>query len=119
MSQLVAISVKSMNGLDSPIDPRFGRAYAFLIVELETRRVSAEFFNNAASAAVGSGTAAAVAMKFNQVCAVISGTFGPKAFQSLQIYNIAMWTAPEGITAKEAIDRFAAGRLEEMEMKIY
>ncbi len=119
MTQRVAISVKSMDGLNSPIDPRFGRAYAFLIVELETGKISAEFFNSTASAAQGAGTAADVAMKINKVCAVISGTFGPKAFQSLQIYNISMWTAPEGISAKEAIDRFVAGGLEEMEMKVY
>lgn len=119
MNRRVAISIKSMDGLDSTIDPRFGRAYAFLIVDTEPREVVAQFFNDAASAAHGSGTAAAVSMNSNDVEAVISGRFGPKAIQSLEAFKIEMWTAPEGITAQEAIDRFIDGDLEQTKMKVY
>ena len=119
MSRQVAISVGSMDGLDSPIDPRFGRAHAFLIVDVETGKVIAQFFNDAASAAHGAGIAAAAAINSNDVDAVISGRFGPKAFKSLEAFDIEMWTAPEGITAKTALDRLAAGSLEQVKIKVY
>ncbi len=119
MSKRAAVSVKSMDGIDSLIDPRFGRAYAFLIVELETGKIVAQFFNSAASAAHGAGTAAAVVMKSNDVDAVISGRFGPTAFQSLQAFNIEMWIAPQGITAETALDQLNDGSLEQMKVKVY
>ncbi|MDJ0764013.1 MAG: NifB/NifX family molybdenum-iron cluster-binding protein [Myxococcota bacterium] len=119
MSKRVALSIKSMDGLDSLLDPRFGRAYAFLILDLETREVFAQFFNSAASAALGAGTAAAVAMQSNDVDAVISGRFGPKAVQALMANDIEMWTAPVDITAREAVERFATGSLEQMAVKVY
>jgi predicted Fe-Mo cluster-binding NifX family protein len=119
MSKRVAVSVKSTDGLDSLVDPRFGRAHAFLIVELETGEIAEQFFNNAASASQGSGTEAAVAMKANSVNAVISGAFGPKAFQALNALNVEMWTAPYGVTAREALDRLKAGSLQQMKVKVY
>ncbi len=119
MSKRVALSVQSKDGLQSQIDPRFGRAEAFLIVELETEEIFAQFFNDAASAAHGAGTAAAVAMKSNDVDAVISGRFGPKAFQSLEAFNIEMWIAPAAIIAEEALSLLTTGKLEQMKMKVY
>ena len=108
-----------MDGFDSQIDPRFGRAYAFLIVDLETGMIAAEFFNSAASAAQGAGTAASIAMNINDVDVVISGSFGPKAIESLEAFEIEMWAAREGLTAKEVLDQFAKGNLKKLEMKVY
>jgi predicted Fe-Mo cluster-binding NifX family protein len=119
MSRRIAISVKSMDGLDSLMDPKFGRAHAFLIVGLENKEIIAQFFNNAASAATGAGTAASVAMNTNDVDVVISGRFGPKAYQSLEAFGVEMWIAPEGITAMDALEQFAAGRLKQMKIKVY
>ena len=119
MPKRVAISIKSKDGLDSLVDSQFGRAHAFLIVELETQRTVAQFFNDAASTSHGAGIAAAIVIKNNDIDAVISGRFGPKAVLSLQAYDIEMWTAPEGITAKEALDRLAAGSLEQMKVNVY
>ena len=119
MPRRVAVSVKSMNGLDSRMDPRFGRANAFLIVQQQTETIVAEFLNNASSAVQGAGTEASREMKSNDVEAVISGRFGPKAIQSLDAFGIEMWTAPEGITAKQALKDLVDGRLERVEIKVY
>ncbi|MCP4600453.1 MAG: dinitrogenase iron-molybdenum cofactor biosynthesis protein [Proteobacteria bacterium] len=119
LSKRVAISVKSMDGLDSQIDPRFGRAYAFLIVELTSGKIATQFFNSAASAAHGAGTAATVAMKNNDVDAVISGRFGPKAYEALSLLGIEMWLAPDNTTVREALDMFSLGTLEQMKLKVY
>lgn len=111
-----------MEGLESQLDPQFGRAYAFIIVEPEFENIgsiAAQFFNSAAAAAHGAGTAATVIMKSNGVEAVISGRFGPKAYQALQACDIEMWIAPSGISAREAIDLFMAGNLEQMKMTVY
>ena len=67
ISKRVAVSIENMEGLNSQIDPRFGRARAFIVVELKNMEVAAEFTNTAASAAQGAGTAAAVAMNINKV----------------------------------------------------
>ncbi len=119
MSKLVALSVESMDGLQSKLDPRFGRSHAFLIFDADSRTITSQFFNNAASAACGAGTAAAVAMNSNHVGAVISGRFGPKAIEALRGFNIEMWIAPEGISASRALKQFRAGKLSKMELKVY
>lgn len=119
MTKLIAVSIKSLNGLGSYLDPRFGRSYGFLIVEIETGEIVAQFFNNAASAAHGAGTAASHWMKINDVNGVISGRFGPKAVQALEALGIEMWIAPEGITAAEAVALYRAGELERATVKVY
>ena len=108
-----------MNGLDSEIDPRFGRAHAFLIVEMPAGNILAEFANTAASAVQGAGTEASRSMDKNDVSGVISGRFGPNAIQSLNALGIEMWTTPEEITAKQALKDLIAGRLERVEIKVY
>ena len=46
MSELVAVSVKELKGIDSLIDPRFGRALGFVIVNHATGEIVAEFHNS-------------------------------------------------------------------------
>ncbi|MDJ0764015.1 MAG: NifB/NifX family molybdenum-iron cluster-binding protein [Myxococcota bacterium] len=111
MTQRVAISVESANGLKSILDPRFGRAFSYVIVDINTNTVIAELTNTARQAAHGAGTGVAAMMANNNVNAVISGKFGPKAFQALEQFGIEMWTAPQGITVQEAIAKLTAGSL--------
>ncbi len=111
MPTRVAVSVESMDGLQSIIDPRFGRAFAYIVVEIDTNTVAAQLDNTTRQAAHGAGTGAAAMMASNNVNAVISGRFGPKALQALDNLGIEMWTAPESITVKEAIAQFVSGVL--------
>ena len=113
------ISIKSKDGLEALVDPRFGRAHAFVIVELETREIVAQFFNDAAAAAHGAGIAATVFINSNHVDAVISGRFGPKAFAALAGMGITVWIAPPNITARQALELFRLGELERMQLQVF
>jgi predicted Fe-Mo cluster-binding NifX family protein len=112
MSKKVAITVQSKDGLKSLLDPRFGRAEVFLIVDEVSGEVITALNNANTAAAHGAGTGAAAVMNANQVDLVISGRFGPKAFQSLEAFQIEMWSAPEGLSAEEVLTRYKAGTLQ-------
>ena len=111
----VAISVtREGEGMDALMDGRFGRAEAFLVVDGETREVVETIDNVSVGASHGAGTAAANTMRSGGVEAVISGRFGPKAFDALRALGIETWVAPPGITAGEALRMFNEGDLEKM-----
>jgi predicted Fe-Mo cluster-binding NifX family protein len=112
MSKRVAMTAESKNGLQSLLDPRFGRAQAFLIIDLDSRGIIAELDNASVDSAHGAGTGAAATMSDHDVNVVISGRFGPKAAQALSQLGIEMRIAPAGVTADRALDMLAAGTLQ-------
>ena len=114
MAKLIGLTVKQAGGLDSPADPKFGRAGAFLVVDIEKMEVVAKLKNTAIEAAHGAGTGAAALMNDSKVDAVISGAFGPKAAQALAGFGIEMWLTLEGLTVKEVLDKFSTGTLKQM-----
>ncbi len=111
MSKKIAVSVETKNGLESFLDPRFGRAGAFIVVDVNSNEVLAEVENKLREAAHGAGTAAAALMAKIEVDAVVSGNFGPKASVALEELGIEMWTVLGRITVKEAVARYVSGRL--------
>jgi len=119
MSKIVAITIEDKGGLNTKMDPRFGRAPYFLVVDFDTNKVIGQYENIYSDSAHGAGTGAAAAMSSNGVHAVISGRFGPKAHSALGQLDIEMLIAPEGITASEALNKMAAGDLKKMELKVY
>jgi len=74
--------------LDSPIDPRFGRAAYILIVDTETRDF--EVIDNAenVNAFKGAGIQAASMISEKNVNALLTGFCGPNAFKILNTANI-------------------------------
>lgn len=100
----VAITVQGTR-LQDPIDPRFGRARAFVIADTETgiteARDNAVNLNTAQGAGVQAGQQIAQA----GVSAVITGHVGPKAFRTLDAAGIEIYLATSG-TAAEAWQRF-------------
>ena len=100
------------DGLSAIMDGRFGRAEAFLIVNRETGEVVDTIDNSSLNAAHGAGTSAASTMKSRGVSAVISGRFGPKAFDALHALGIETWVAPPGIRAEEALAKLKANALQ-------
>jgi len=50
---------------------------------------------------------------------VITGRFGPKAYEALSRLGIQMWTAPQGLTARQALDKMLAGELTQMQIVRY
>lgn len=108
----IAITVRTGNDLEAPLDPRFGRAERFLIVDADTKDVLEILENPSIQAAHGAGTGSAALMSKAEVSAVISGRYGPKAHSALSQLGVEMFAAPENATAGQALDAFLAGELE-------
>ncbi|NMB25433.1 MAG: hypothetical protein GX986_07880 [Firmicutes bacterium] len=87
----IAVSAKGQ-GLDSPIDPRFGRAPYFIICDATTQHLKT-LPNDSSTAQGGAGIQAAQLMADEGVTIVITGSVGPKAEQVLtqagiKVYNV-------------------------------
>jgi predicted Fe-Mo cluster-binding NifX family protein len=97
-------------GLDSPVDPRFGRARHFVLFDTESGEYSGYDNAHNLNAPQGAGIQAAQAVARLGAEAVLTGHVGPKAFTTLQAANIAIYTGVSG-TVEEAIAQFKSGRL--------
>jgi predicted Fe-Mo cluster-binding NifX family protein len=100
--------------LDAGLDPRFGRAAYFLIVDEATLAWEATA-NPAVEAMGGAGSQAAQLVAKRHPRAVISGAFGPNAFQVLRAAGISMFPCPGDMTARQAVEAYRAGRLQPIE----
>jgi predicted Fe-Mo cluster-binding NifX family protein len=111
----LAIST-SGDKLDSPFDARFGRAAAFCIVDTENGAWKV-FENPALSTSGGAGVQASQFIAKQGVQSVVSGAFGPNAFNTLASAEIEMYLAPgnEAHTAAEILEMFKAGQLAKAE----
>lgn len=107
----VAITTSGRD-LSAPLDPRFGRAAGFLIVDTETDATSYEANEQNLNAAQGAGIQAAQNVASTGAKAVITGHCGPKAFRILSASEIAIYNT-DTKTVQEAIDRFKQGELTE------
>ena len=106
----IAITAQQ-NNMDSPIDPRFGRACWFIVYDTETDEFTASSNEQNLNAAQGAGIQAAQNVARLGVGAVITGHVGPKAFTTLQAAKINIFTGASG-TVKEAIGKFQAKKLQ-------
>lgn len=98
-------------GLDADIDPRFGRGAYLLVVDTDTMQTEGHP-NPGVNASGGAGIQAAQFVVDQKVEAVISGDFGPNAFDALQAAGISMYLYGNCRTAREALERFLAGKLQ-------
>jgi predicted Fe-Mo cluster-binding NifX family protein len=91
------------------VDPRFGRAAGFVVVDLETMESS--YVDNGASQALaqGAGIQAAETLANAGVQAVITGYVGPKAFTALSAAGIRIGQGVEDVTVAEAVRLFTSG----------
>jgi predicted Fe-Mo cluster-binding NifX family protein len=96
-------------GLESQVDPRFGRTKHFVLVDTTTDKVSSHDNAQNLNATQGAGIQAAQTVARLGAEAVLTGHVGPKAFTTLQAANIAVYTGISG-TVKEAIEQFKSGR---------
>lgn len=96
--------------LDAAIDPRFGRGVYFIVLNSETMEWQAHP-NPGVDAAGGAGTLAAQFAANHNVTAVISGDFGPNAYNALQAAGIEMFLFGTSRTGSEAVEQFKAGML--------
>ncbi|NQT50759.1 NifB/NifX family molybdenum-iron cluster-binding protein [bacterium] len=98
------------NDLDAAVDPRFGRAKAFVIYDTESGEWSVLDNEQNAFAAQGAGIQAASAVVNAGVEALLTGNCGPKAFRALAAGKVAVYAGVSG-TVREAVEGLAAGKL--------
>ena len=98
--------------LNSAVDPRFGRAKYFLVVDTETGDFSAADNSQNLNAAQGAGIQAGKKVVDLGVEAVITGHIGPKAFATLQAGGVGIYAGATG-TVADAIEQFRAGKLKQ------
>jgi predicted Fe-Mo cluster-binding NifX family protein len=98
--------------LSAPVDPRFGRAKFFVVVDTETGKFSTADNTQNLNAAQGAGIQAGRNVVELGVKAVITGHVGPKAFTTLQAGGIAIYTGATG-TVADAAKQFKAGKLKQ------
>jgi predicted Fe-Mo cluster-binding NifX family protein len=98
--------------LEDQVDPRFGRAAGFVVVDLETMDI--QYLDNGKSQvmAQGAGIQAAEVIARAVVNCLLTGYVGPKAFQALSAAGIKVGQNLEGLTGRAAVERFKSGQVE-------
>lgn len=107
----VAVS-STGNGLDSQVDPRFGRCSTFIIVDTETMQAEA-LPNSGVGAAHGAGIGAAQAVTGAGVEAVLTGHLGPNAHMALSQAGVKTYIGASG-TVRETVEAYKHGELREV-----
>jgi predicted DNA-binding protein (UPF0251 family)/predicted Fe-Mo cluster-binding NifX family protein len=105
------IAVTSVDGtLEGAIDERFGRCKKLVVYDPQTKAI--EVVDNKANMGMAQGAGIQTAQNVVNAGAstVISGHFGPKAFQVLKAAGIDIYSA-SNVTVAEALKRFEAGQL--------
>ncbi|RJP22128.1 MAG: dinitrogenase iron-molybdenum cofactor biosynthesis protein [Candidatus Abyssobacteria bacterium SURF_5] len=99
------------DAMQSPVDPRFGRAKFFLVIDSETGEFKA--VDNAVNlqAAQGAGIQAGRAVAELGVKAIVTGNVGPKAFSILNAAGIQIYLGASG-TVEHALRQFKEGALQ-------
>lgn len=99
--------------MDAEVDPRFGRAAYFLVVDQDKGEV-VEAVDNASGrgAAQGAGVQAAETASRLGVECLLTGHCGPKAFSALSAAGIKVFTGAKG-SIREALEQYAGGKLTE------
>ena len=98
--------------LSSQVDPRFGRAQYFIIVDAETNAFTAHDNAQNLNAAQGAGIQAGETVARLGAGAVVTGNVGPKAFRILQAAGIKVYRCGEG-TVADALGKYKTGALQE------
>ena len=97
--------------MDSAVDPRFGRARFFILVDTETGEFTPHDNEQNVNAAQGAGIQAAQNVVSLGANAVITGNVGPKAFAALQAGRIKPYIGAAG-SVRNAIEQFKGDRLQ-------
>lgn len=99
--------------LDDKVDPRFGRAAGFVVVDLDT--METQYVDNGQSQVMGKGAGIQAAQTIARTGAgwLLTGFVGPNAHQALTAAGIKVAQNLEGLTVREAVERFQSGSITE------
>ena len=104
----IAVTSTGTN-LTAAVDPRFGRCAYFLFIETENMSVEA-VANPSGELGGGAGIQSAKLASERNVKAVLTGSCGPNAHQTLSAAGISVMTGLSG-TVQEAIAQYLSGEL--------
>ncbi len=96
--------------LNSSVDPRFGRSPYFIFLDPTTMEFEA-IKNPNLSSPSGAGIQAAQLVANKGVQALLTGSCGPNAFQTLEAAGVEVFIGVTG-TVKEAAQKYAEGKLQ-------
>lgn len=109
------IAVTAMGrDVSSNVDPRFGRAKYFILLDSGSDEVVCHDNVQNLNAAQGAGIQAAETVSRLGAEAVITGNVGPKAFRALNAAGIKIYLCSDG-TVTEVMRKFNAGEMKETE----
>jgi len=97
--------------LESEVDPRFGRAAHFVVVDIETGEFKGVDNTQNLNAVQGAGVQAAQNALEQGIEAVLTGHCGPKAFSVLTQGKVKVYTGITG-TVAAAVEQFKSGTLQ-------
>lgn len=107
----IAVTAKDST-LASEVDPHFGRARKFIVVDSETGQFEVRDNMQNLNAAQGAGIQAAQTVAGLGADILVTGNVGPKAFRALSAAGIRIFLAKSG-TVAEAVANCSASRLPE------
>ncbi|UCG12305.1 MAG: NifB/NifX family molybdenum-iron cluster-binding protein [Deltaproteobacteria bacterium] len=100
--------------LDGEVDPRFGRAKHFLLVDTETMHFQVVENHQSLNLPQGAGIQAAQNLTNHRAEVVLTGNCGPKAFKTLQAAGIEIVVGVKGKIG-DAIQTYLRGEFERAE----
>ncbi len=106
----IAVSASGPN-LDAQVDPRFGRAPYFLLVDPDTMQCEVISNSPELQAGHGAGIQAAAQLARSHPSVVLTGNCGPKAFHTLQTAGIKVIVGVEGVV-KDAVQQYRQGQFQ-------
>ena len=106
---IIAVSAQGTD-LKGEVDPRFGRAKHFLLVDSETMRFQVVENEQNLSLPQGAGIQAAQTVTQHQVEVVLTGNCGPKAFKTLEAAGIKVVVGVSG-RIEDAIQAYLRGEV--------
>lgn len=106
----IALSIAS-DDITGQVDPRFGRCPYLVVLDRETNSVNI-YPNPGINASGGAGIKAAQFLSDLQVEVVVSGEFGPNAYQALNAAGIRLYRYGDCQSIEETLTCLDAGQLE-------
>ncbi|GAB1410172.1 hypothetical protein MASR1M90_13260 [Desulfovibrionales bacterium] len=98
--------------LDDRVDPRFGRAGGFIVLDVETMEYSYVDNGSSQSLAHGAGIQAAENIINAGASVLLTGYVGPKAFAALKGGGVKIGQNLDNMTVAQAAAEYKAGRVQ-------
>jgi predicted Fe-Mo cluster-binding NifX family protein len=98
-------------GLQDRVDPRFGRAGGFVIVDVETMATKYVDNGQVQTLSHGAGIQAAELIANSEAEVLLTGSVGPKAFQALNAVGIKIGIDLSNMSVQDAVQLYKEGKV--------